>query len=151
MAVFSKDDSKEYIYKNLGKSEVSNEKLFSSMKDVYMIAFLLGAIENEKRKINKKSKDPIKDVYFDNEDKLLMNLIALDLTKDINILNGNESSKEYIHNLVEEYANWGIEKFNEILNENHVDLDNLINCIREYEKLEIPHKVSLEDLIMDYI
>ena len=37
MAVFSKEDNKEYIYKNLGKAEGDSEKLFSSMKDVYMI------------------------------------------------------------------------------------------------------------------
>ncbi|BFK80937.1 hypothetical protein I3900191A7_10820 [Clostridium baratii] len=151
MAVFSKEDNKEYIYKNLGKAEGDSEKLFSSMKDVYMIAFLLGAIENEKKEIRKKSKDPIKDIYFDNNDKLLMELVALDLTKDINILNKKESSQEYIHSLVEEFANWGIDKLNNMLNENHIDLDNLINCIKEYEKIEIPKKVSFEDLMLDYI
>ena len=75
MANFNKSEEFEYIFKNLGKSDNKVEKLFDSMKDVYMVAFLLGAIRDEKTPIKKRSQDPIKDVYFSQDDKALMDLI----------------------------------------------------------------------------
>lgn len=148
MAVFSKDEKNEYIYKDLGKNDGKTEKLFESMKDVYMVAFLLGVLNDEKLSISKKG-DPIKDIYFEDDDRYLMELIALDLTKDINILNKKEESEKYIHSLVENYANSGICKLDELLGGEHFDLDNFISMIKEYEKIEKPKTFELDDLFSE--
>lgn len=145
MAGFSKSEEKEQIYKNLGKPDSKVEKLFESMKDVYMMAFLLGALDEKKVPIKKKG-DPIKDVYFDEDDKLLMDLVALDMTKDINILKKKEDSNEYIHQLVEEYANGGIEKLEELFDGEYFDIDKFVSIIKGYEKVSKPKTVELEDL-----
>ena len=149
MSVFNKSEKSDQIFKNLGKNEGKTQRLFDSMKDVYMIAFLLGAIKKEKKVIDKKSQDPIKDVYFNSDDKALMDLITLDLTKDINILNKTSESQEYIHDLVEQYANIGIEELDKLLDNNHFDLDNLIVAIKNYEDIIKPKKASIADIIFE--
>lgn len=149
MTVFNKSHKSEQIFKNLGKNEGKIEKLFDSMKEVYMIAFLLGAIKKEKKAIDKKSQDSIKDIYFNSEDKSLMDLVTLDLTKDINTLNKTNESQGYIHDLVEQYANRGIDELDELLNHNHFDLDNLIATIKNYEDIIKPKKASIADIIFE--
>ena len=103
MASFSKDIDVENIYKDLGKSEGKKEKLFETMKDVYMLAFLLGFKNNQKIKLNKKSQDSIKEETFGPENKIIMDFIALYLKKDINILKKDDKSEDFIHEIVEEY------------------------------------------------
>lgn len=149
MAVYNKGQEVEYIFKNLGKSEEKKEKLFDSMKDVYMLAFMLGAANNEKKPIDKKSQDPIKDVYFSRMDRALMSLIALDLLKDIKILNRSEDSEEYIHDLVEQFANAGVVKIDEMLNHDHYSLDGLISAVKNYENIIEPKKANIADLIFE--
>ena len=149
MISYSKSEQYEYIFKNLGKNDANSKKLFESMKDVYMIAFLIGAFKNNKEKITKKSQDPIKEIYFDDEDKLLMKLIALYYSKDINILKNSEQNKIYVHNMVEEYTNYGIKEFDRILDGDHYNLDNLINTVKSFEKIDKPKKANIEDLLFD--
>ncbi|MFR2665924.1 MAG: hypothetical protein ACLTAJ_08740 [Clostridium sp.] len=149
MANFNKSEEFEYIFKNLGKSDNKVEKLFDSMKDVYMVAFLLGAIRDEKTPIKKRSQDPIKDVYFSQDDKALMDLITLDLTKDVKRLNRSEENEKYIHDLVEEYCNTGIQELDEILEKDHFNLDNLINSIKKYENIPTPQKANIADLLFE--
>lgn len=151
MAVYNKSEEMEYVFKNLGKSEEKKEKLFDSMKDVYMLAFMIGAINNDKLPIEKNSQDPIKDVYFSRMDRALMSLIGLYLSKDIKILNKSADSEEYIHDLVEQYANAGIYKIDEMLNNNHFDLDNLISAVKNYENILEPKKANIADVIYEQI
>ena len=149
MAIYNKGQEAEYIFKNLGKSEERKEKLFDSMKDVYILAFMLGAINNEKKPLDKKSQDPIKDVYFTRMDKALMSLVALDLLKDIKILNKSDKSEEYIHDLVEQFANAGIYKIDEMLNQDHFSLDSLISAVKNYENIIEPKKANIADLVFE--
>lgn len=142
MASFSKDIDVENIYKDLGKSEGKKEKLFETMKDVYMLAFLLGFKNNQKIKLNKKSQDSIKEETFGPENKIIMDFIALYLKKDINILKKDDKSEDFIHEIVEEYANGGIRIISELLGKDYNNLDNLINVIKEFEeKSEEPKKL----------
>lgn len=132
MASFAKDVQVEELFKELGKSDSKKDKLFDSMKDVYMLAFLLGMRKNERKKISKKSSDPIKEEIFGEENKIIMDFMALEKTKDINILKKTEEADEYIHNMVEEYANGGIHILYDLLGKSH-DLDKLISIVKTYE------------------
>lgn len=148
MAVYAKDSSVEQIYKDLGKVEGKKEKLFETMKDVYMLALVLGAVNEDRRKLKKKSQDSIKEEIFGQENKRIMDFIALYFNKDINILNKSEESEAFIHNLVEEYANGGIFVLDELINSEYDDLDNLIAGVKEYEKLDNePKKIDFADLL----
>ncbi|PRR70319.1 hypothetical protein [Clostridium thermopalmarium] len=149
MAVFNKESEKEYIFKNLGKPDGNTEKLFETMKDVYMLAFILGVRSNESTPIVKKSQDPIKDIYFSEDDKGLMDLVALYLYKDIKILDRKEDSENYIRDLVERYTNFGIDELNNGLNSEHFNLDALISMVMNYRNYDEPKKANLADLIYE--
>lgn len=150
MAVFSRDIEVEEIYKSLGKPDGKREKLFESMKDVYMLALVLGAVNDERITLKKRSTDSIKEEIFRDDNKRIMDLIALNLTKDINILKNTKEAEESIHNIVEEYSNGGIRILSDLLKTDYENLDNLISVVKEYEGNEInPLKVDLADLLFE--
>lgn len=151
MAVFNKDARAEVIYKELGKPDGKKEKLFDTMRDVYMLALVLGAINEERIELNNKSSDPIKEEIIGKENKVIMELIVLNLRKDINILDGKIENEEYIHKVVEEYANAGIYKLDEMLNGDYESLDNLITMVKEYENKDMSDvKIDLADLFSEF-
>lgn len=88
--------------------------------------------KDERKKISKKSSDSIKEEIFGEENKIIMDFMALEKTKDINILKRTEKTEEYIHNMVEEYANGGIHILYDLLGKSH-DLDTLISVVKTYE------------------
>lgn len=150
MSNFYKDEKAENIYKELGKPEGKKEKLFESMKDVYMLSLLLGIKYEENNPIEKKSSDPIKEEIFGEENIRIMNMLALYMTKDINILNKSEESEKCIHNMMENYANGGIFKFYELLDGNLNNLDGLISFVKNLENKEQEiKKVDIADLLND--
>lgn len=150
MALFAKDIEVEEIYKSLGKPDGKIEKLFESMKDVYMLALVLGAVNDERIPLKKRSPDSIKEEIFREDNKRIMDLIALNLTKDINILKNTNDSEEIIHNIVEEYSNGGIRILSELLKTDYENLDNLIAVVKEYEENDSkPLKIDLADLLFE--
>lgn len=150
MASFAKDLEVEDIYKDLGKPDGKKEKLFESMKDVYMLAFLLGVKNNQNLPIKRKSQDPIKEEIFGSENKRIMDFIVLYLTKDINILKKSTESEDKIHTMVEEYANGGIHILNDLLKTDYYNLDNLIAVIKEFESKEKKlAKIDIADLLFE--
>lgn len=149
MAVFNKDIDVENIYKNLGKADAKQPSLFESMKDVYTLAFILGVINDKRQPIKRKSSDGIKDVYF-KDDRDIMDLMTLHLTKDIKSLNRKDEMLRDQHNLIEEYANGGIRIIDEGINGDHFNLDALITFVKGFEKDKIkPKKVDLADLFFE--
>lgn len=132
MAGFAIEHDIKELYEELGKADSKKDKLFDSMRDVYMLAFLLGVRKDERKKINKKASDPIREDTFGEENRIIMDFMALEKTKDINILRKREENDDYIHNLVEEYANGGIHILYDLLGKSH-DLDTLISIVKTYE------------------
>lgn len=150
MSNFAKDISAEEIFKELGKPDIKKDKFFESMKDVYMLAFLLGIKNNERLGIKKKSADPIKDEIFGEENKIIMDFIALYLTKDINILKKSVETEEEIHTMVEEYTNGGIYILSDLLKEQSDNLDHLISVVKEFEvNSNGIKKVDIADLLFE--
>ena len=112
MAKNSLNKSLEYepYFKSLGRPEKDAEKLFSSMKDVYMLALVVGFKMGRKKAINKSSADPIKLTIFDEHDKVIMDIIALYENireQDLSLLRSDREDDKY--KLIEEYANGGME------------------------------------------
>ena len=80
------------------------------MKDVYMLALVVGFKMGRKKAINKSSADPIKLTIFDEHDKVIMDIIALYENireQDLSLLRSDREDDKY--KLIEEYANGGME------------------------------------------
>ena len=108
MAKNSLNKSLDYepYFKSLGRPEKDTEKLFSSMKDVYMLALVVGFKMGRKKPIDKSSADPIKLTIFDEHDKVIMDIIALYENireQDLSLLRSDKEDEKY--KLIEEYAN----------------------------------------------
>lgn len=112
MAKNSLNKSIEYeaYFKSLGKPDKDAEKLFNSMKDVYMLALVVGFKYRKKKEIKRASADPIKLGIFDEHDRVIMDIIALHENikeKDLSLLRSDREEEKY--KLIEEYANGGME------------------------------------------
>ena len=112
MSKNSLNKSLEYepYFKVLGKPDKDQEKLFNSMKDVYMLALTVGFKNKRRKTIKKSSSDPIKLEIFDEHDKVIMDIIALYENiheKDLSLLTDDRKDEKY--KLIEEYANGGME------------------------------------------
>lgn len=138
MAKNSLNKSLEYevYFKSLGKSDKDNEKLFNSMKDVYMLAVVIGFKYKKKKEIKRASSDPIKLDIFDEHDKVIMDIIALYENiheKDLSLLRSDKEDEKY--KLIEEYANAGIEiLIREICNKGS-RLDDLKNFAKTFSPI----------------
>lgn len=146
MKPLNKSDKYEELYQSLGNTK---DSLFNSMKDVYVLAALLGAIKENKKKFNKKGGEPIKEGIFNYSDKVILDFIAVNATKDINILKNDEEELNSKSNLLEEYANGGMETLEKYLAEDPLNIDRLIQCVKEIDmELNEFIKPSTEDLLI---
>ena len=122
----NKDFDYESYFKILGKPEKDAEKLFSSMKDVYMLALVVGFKMGRKKPIGKASSDPIKLTIFDEHDKVIMDIIELYENikeQDLSLLRSVREEEKY--KLIEEYANGGMEILIRDICKNGASLDKL--------------------------
>ena len=133
MARNSLNKSLEYeaYFKSLGKPDKGEEKLFNSMKDVYMLALVLGFKYKKRKEIKRASSDPIKLDIFEEHDKVIMDIIALYENineQDLSLLRSDREDEKY--KLMEEYANGGMEIIiREICNKGS-RLDDLKNFVK---------------------
>ena len=112
MSKNSLNKSLEYepYFKSLGKPDKDADKLFTSMKDVYMLALVVGFKYKKRKEIKRASTDPIKLTIFDEHDRVIMDIIALYENirdKDLSLLRSDREDEKYT--LIEEYANGGME------------------------------------------
>jgi len=122
------------IFKCLNASATKNSSItdqpFSEAKEVFMWAVSIGVRDNKRLPLSG-AKDQL---FFWNrlsQDKELMilQLVAIAETKDINIL----KNERYVQELAEEYANYGIRIINEtLLKQGGPPLFNLVDLIRTY-------------------
>lgn len=150
MAKTSLNKSNEYepYYKILGsKSEKNEDQLFSTMKDVYMLALVIGFKNKKRKKIMKPSKDPIKLIYFDEYDKVIMDIVALYTfihDEDLSILRSDRQDDKY--KLVEEYANAGMEVIVNKVCKNGYKLEDLVKFAQSFS-VDIDEKQSAIDIL----
>ena len=143
-----KENEYEPYYKILGsKSEKNEDQLFSTMKDVYMLALVIGFKNKKRKKIMKPSKDPIKLIYFDEYDKVIMDIVALYTyinDEDISILRSDKQDEKY--KLIEEYANAGMEVIVNKVCKNGYRLEDLVKCARSFN-IDIDEGQSAIDIL----
>lgn len=91
----------------------SNEKTapFQTYVEVMIFAAALGAKHRKRVLIGEIAKDlsPLRQDYFTSNFTLIINLLAITQTKDINTLSDDETADEQRIHIFEEYANGGLE------------------------------------------
>lgn len=151
MAKSSLNKSLEYevYFKSLGKPDKDSEKLFNSMKDVYMLALVVGVKYGKRKEIKRESSDPIKLDIFEEHDKVIMDIIALyeNINKqDLSLLRSDREEDKY--KLIEEYTNGGMEiLIREICNKGS-RLDDLKNFVKSLSP-EIEGKDDILDVLFN--
>src|SRR6056297_2713365 len=98
----SRDEEFEHVFQTLGTKEIQ-ERLFDNMKEVYMVALLMGFSQGYRKPLKKVSKDPIRMNIFDQNDKNIMDIIALLEKNDLSLLIEEESQIEEKFRMIEEY------------------------------------------------
>ena len=131
MRGLNKSKENEVLYQELGNKE---NKLFSSMKEVYVLAALIGGLVNKREAFNENGGDAIKGELFNRVEKTFFDFIAIDSTKDLNILKLDEENEEEKAKLIEGYSNGGMYILKEYLGEEFLNLDNFINAIENIDK-----------------
>ncbi len=138
----------EHYYQNLGNN--GSESLFLTMKDVFMLALIIGGLEKQNKPFGKIGGEPIKLNIFSPEDRNIMDLIALSVTDDIDILTKEQEDKKY--NVIEEYANGGMEILVNNITKPVPSLDNFKKFISTFSEGDNNiKKVDISDLINDAI
>jgi dnd system-associated protein 4 len=92
---------------------ISNEKTapFQTYVEVMIFAAALGAKHKKRVLLGEIAKDlsPLRQDYFTNNFTLLINLLAINETQNINILGEDEIADDQRIHIFEEYANGGLE------------------------------------------
>lgn len=99
---FNKPEAYEKYYQNLYR----DMKFFETLKDIFMLSAVLGFKQGVRLPFDKSGGEPIKDHIFSQEDKDVMDIIALETEKDLKILLNENRDEKY--KMIEEYAHAGI-------------------------------------------
>ena len=112
-----------------------------------MLALVIGFKNKKRKKIMKPSKDPIKLIYFDEYDKVIMDIVALYTyinDEDISILRSDKQDEKY--KLIEEYANAGMEVIVNKVCKNGYRLEDLVKFARSFN-IDIDEGQSAIDIL----
>lgn len=139
----NKSIENENNFQTLGNKE---NKLFSTMKDVYILATIIGFQRNKRIPFDKSGGEAIKLSLLNSDDKNIIDSIALDETNDITILLEENTDKKL--EIIEEYANGGMEVLYESLLKPIPSFNKLEKFVLDYRKDNIP-KREIEDLLED--
>lgn len=124
-----------------------SDSIFNTMKDVYIIALIIGFMKKYRKPFSKTAGEPIRLQYFDQNDKNIMDIIALSENYDLSILTKDREDEKY--QLIEEYANGGMEILVNNYFNNRVpsieDLKKFVNNFKENEEITI--KVDISDIL----
>lgn len=125
----NRSDDAEFAFQTLGNMQ---DRLFDNMKEVYMVALLMGFFHKYKKPLGKASKDPIRLNIYDANDKNIMDIIALMEKRDLSLLINEEDQFEEKMRMLEEYANGGIELLEKLLFKPMPSYDGLLKFIESY-------------------
>lgn len=151
MRGLNKSKENEELYQNLGNHRET--KLFSSMKDVYTLTAMIGLLMDKRKSFKSNGGDAIKENIFSRQDKTFFDFIAIESTKDLEILKKDEETENEKATLIESYSNAGIEILKEYLGTEYLSIDNLLNAVEELDKdIDIERakqNSSLENIIFN--
>ena len=124
-SALGKSASMEPYYQYLVK-----EGLFDTMKDVMLLAIVIGFKNDTKVHFDKYGGDAIKEHIF-KDDMDFLNVIAVLATKDIKIL--LDESKDDKYKLLEEYAEGGMNIFvKEVFTGQYTNTERILDYVRKY-------------------
>lgn len=125
---------------------ISEAKVFNQYKDIMMLSALIG-YENEKAsEINKSASDGVLMSFFNDKDRLIIDLIAYAHTKNQNVLlNRNK------YHIFETYYNGGFPILLRLLDVTESSLDNTSDIYFKELSLRLFRVVSSYDIILNTI
>ena len=129
--IYASDD-KRWLFEKLVKTNENPDGIFENYKDLLITAAVIGYKNDEPLKLEKKGPEiPLR--VFENTpgNKDLIDIIALDKTEDVNILNWKDDEivfKKF--QIFEEFANGGLKILDQKLFQNNTDIyENLLQLI----------------------
>lgn len=135
----------EQYFQELGHKP---DKIFDSMKDVFMFATTLGFRRNKRIPVTKSIGDDISLRFFKDEDENIFNIIALTDTKEMSILLPDEEYREKKYKIIEEYANGGMSIMVEEFCKPIIDEVAFRRFVESFEDASgAQQKRSLEDIL----
>jgi len=135
----------EKYFQELGNSE---HKIFDSMKDVFITAATLGFKYGNPIPFAKSAGEAISLRFFNDDDKKIMDLIALSATDDISILLNDEDFLDKKYKLIEEYANGGMKIMVDNFCKPVVDINELYKFVESFENNSSNSpKTSIDELL----
>lgn len=99
---FKKPEAYEKYYQYL----IKEAKIFSTLKDIFMLSLVIGFRNKTRLPFSKSGGDAIKGHIFSEEDANIMDIIAIETYKDLNILLSENQEEKY--KMIEEFAHGGI-------------------------------------------
>jgi len=144
-----KSEEFELYFQELGNKE---NKFFDNMKDVYMMAIAVGFKYGQPLAFSKSAGEDIALRYFNDDDKKIMDLVALSVTDDISILLSDEEYQERKYKLLEEYANGGMKIMVEEFCKPVVDISEFYKFVEGFESnADVAYKTNIVDLLQGAI
>ena len=140
----------EQYFQELGNKP---DKMFDSMKDVFMFAARLGFREKKRIPIVKSAGEDISLRFFKDEDENIFNIIALTDTNEMSILLPDDEYREKKYKIIEEYANGGmsimVDEFCKPLPINENAFRRFVETFEDASGEQ--QKVSLDDILASAI
>ncbi|MDD3013460.1 MAG: hypothetical protein PHC34_07125 [Candidatus Gastranaerophilales bacterium] len=145
---FNKPEAYEKYYQYL----IRDFKFFETMKDIFMLSAVIGFKNNTSLPFPKSGGEPIKDHIFSEEDKNIMDIIAIETRKDLKILLKENQEEKY--KMMEEYAHAGIQYIvkNIFIAEEVTDADKLLDFVCKYApNSEIPKQPDISTMMSNIV
>lgn len=137
----------EEYYQRLGNDKDNN--YFENMKDVLVLAAVMGFIRNDPLPFSKAGGEAIKEHIFQ-DDLNIFDIIAILSTGDIKILLNEQRENKY--KLVEEYAHGGIKYLVEnIFNGEITSFDNIVEFTLKFAPYNHEAPQNIGDFIKDLV
>lgn len=125
------------------------ENYFDTMKDVMLLAIMIGFKNEQKMPVNKYGGDAIREHIF-KDDIPFLNIIAVLSTKDIKILLDENKDKKY--GLLEQYAEAGMRIFvKEVFSGQYTNIDRILEYVNSFNPGISVEKKDLSDLFGEII
>ena len=139
----------EQYFQELGNKP---DKIFDSMKDVFMFAATLGFRKRKRMPIAKSAGEDISLRIFKDEDENIFNIIALTDTNEMSILLPDDEYREKKYKIIEEYANGGMSIMVEEFCKPIIDENAFRRFVETFEDSSGDHqKASLDDILAQAI
>jgi dnd system-associated protein 4 len=140
-----KSEQFEFYFQELGNKE---NKFFDSMKDVYMMAMAVGFKYGKSISFTKSTGEDIALGYFNDYDRKIMDLLALTITGQIDILLLDDEYQDKKFKLLEEYANGGMSVMVESFCKPVIDISEFYKFVESFEgNAEVSQKTDIVGLL----